>query len=375
MPNYVRVIRRGSINVRVLLENGETQLVRISDLPNWTRVGGGVDTITETPRQPRTPRTGFVNPENQSDRIFERIFRRGSRNTSVLLQDGTRLSIPNEYISTWVRRGSRAYYDLDEEINYPNGRAITHLTFGVELEFVANPDKYNDFCRAMIDALGPERFYASGCYGRSSTNRWVLGTDSSVHSTSSRNNKRGYELTSPILKFDEASKEELTKVLNIISTVFDGSVNRTCGTHIHVGNFACMNNSTDFVNKAKRFQRNYGYFEARVFDRLVSPSRKGNNNHYCKSCNIDYITDRYHKINIQKLLRIGTIENRQHQGTLELKKIWSWMELNGRYITQYYKDPSLFDDTSKDLESFMETIGLSNEAQEFFLAREAELNV
>jgi hypothetical protein len=156
--------------------------------------------------------------------------------------------------------------------------------------------------------------------------------------------------------------------------VFEGVVNKTCGTHVHVGNFARIQNTNEFRTKTQKFQRNYGDFEERVFDRLVSPSRKGNNNHYCKSCNCNYISDRYYKINLQNLFGFGTIENRQHQGTLEIKKIWSWMELNGRYITKYFNDPSTFDDTSMYLEEFMETIGLSSDAQEFFLAREAELN-
>lgn len=374
MANYVRVLRRGTHNVRVLLENGETQLVRVVDLPNWTCVGGNVEPIATAPRQPSARRTGFVNPENQADRIYERITRHGSRNTTVALQNGEHVSVPNELMNTWLRRGSSAFIDWDEANTYPNGRELRHLTFGVELEFVANPDKYNDFCTAMRDALGSDRFTDPMSYGRSSTTKWVLGTDSSVRSTSSRSYKRGYELTSPILKFDDASKEELTKVLNLITTVFEGVVNKTCGTHVHVGNFARIQNTNEFRTKTQKFQRNYGAFEERVFDRLVSPSRKGNNNHYCKSCNCYYISDRYYKINLQNLFGFGTIENRQHQGTLEIKKIWSWMELNGRYITKYFNDPSTFDDTSMYLEEFMETIGLSSDAQEFFLAREAELN-
>ena len=111
-----------------------------------------------------------------------------------------------------------------------------------------------------------------------------------------------------------------------------------------------------------------------MFDRLVSPSRKGNNNHYCKSCNTNYIDGRYHKMNAQNIFGFGTLENRQHQGTLEVKKIWSWMELNGKYMIKYFKNPSNFCDTYLSMEEFFEKIELSNDAQQFFFSRDAELN-
>lgn len=369
---YIRVLHRGrGQHCRLLLPDGTTYLARTEDLPNWTCVGSDSDAITS----PNTQRsTGFVNPDNQADRIYDHIVRRGSRNTSLLLLDGSTVHVPNEFLSTWIRRGSFAYEEWDERVNYPNGRELRHLTFGVELEFIANPHKYEDFCRAMRESLGDQRFVDLMVYGHSSTVKWVLGYDSSVRDTSARSSKRGYELTSPILKFNDESKEELQKVLQIISTVFEGTVNKTCGTHIHVGNFAHIENTGAFRQKAFQFQKNYGAFEARVFDRLVSPSRKGNSNHYCKSCNTSMISDRYYKINAQNLFGFGTLENRQHQGTLELKKIWSWMELNGRYMAMYFNNPSYFDDTLLSLEDFMTKIHLSEEAQQFFLAREAELN-
>lgn len=367
---YIRILHRGrGFNVRLLLENGETRLIPASELSSWVCVGSSSDSASSYSTR------AFVNPINQADRIYESITRRGSRNTTVVLLNGEHVHVPNEYMTTWLRRGSIAYQDWDELNNYPEGRTLEHLTFGIELEFVANPDKCSDFCRAMRETLGEGRFIDLMTYGHSSTTQWVLGIDNSVRSTSSRVNKRGYELTSPILKFDDASKEELAKVLHLITEIFEGSVNRTCGTHIHVGNFVRLHGTTDLRTKTDLFQRNYGHFEANVFDRLVSPSRRGDNNYYCKSCNRDFISTRYHKINTQNVFsEFGTIENRQHQGTLEVKKIWSWMELNGRYICMFYKNPDLFNDYSINLEEFMNLIHLSSETQEFFLAREAELN-
>lgn len=375
--NYIRILHRGrGHHVRLLLPDGTTYLARTEDLPNWTYVG---DTNAEIPTLERANIShGFVNPTNQADRIYDNITRRGSRNTTVQLQNGERVHVPNELMSTWLRRGSSAYVDWDESNNYPNGREMRHLTFGVELEFVANPDKFDQFCDAMIQAVGSTKFSRPNpdnlTYGQSSTTKWVLGYDGSVRSTRPREYKRGYELTSPILKFDEASKQELTTVLHLITTIFEGIVNKTCGTHVHVGNFTRIQNTYEFRNKVLNFQKNYGAFEEKVFDRLVSPSRKGNNNHYCKSCNTNYIDGRYHKMNAQNIFGFGTLENRQHQGTLEVKKIWSWMELNGKYMIKYFKNPSNFCDTYLSMEEFFEKIELSNEAQQFFFSRDAELN-
>lgn len=378
MPSYIRVLRNGSQNVRLLLPDGTTQLVSYVDMVNWECVDSNIQPdltpMQRSPRGFRTPRATFVNPENQSDRIYERVFRHGPNRTCLELADGSRISVPNQYLDTWFQRDSYQYVEWNESTNYPNGRQLSDLTFGVELEFVADPSRYDDFINAMVTEFGNDRFMAPMCYGRSSSTKWSLQTDSSVRSTSSRGNQRGYELTSPILKFDNSSKEELMKVLHIITSVFNGVVNRTCGTHIHVGNFTRIVNNYGFREKALNFQRNYGAFEEKVFDRLVSPSRKGNNNHYCKTCKDSDLSDRYHKINTQNLFGFGTLENRQHQGTLEIKKIWSWMELNGRYMAKYFHDPLLFSDTSLNLEQFMSMIGLSEDTQAFFLARESELN-
>lgn len=374
---YVRILHRGrGQHCRLLLPDGSTYLANTEDLPNWTCVGGDASSDPVSPR-PVTTR-GYVNPENQEDRIYVSVARRGSRNTSVLLPNGERFQVPNEFMGTWMRQGSSAYNNWIEDTRYANGRTIHDITFGVELEFVADPYKYNAFCEAMRQAVGIDRFDDPMCYNIHSTTKWLLKTDSSVHNTRSNMNLRGYELTSPILHWDDASKRELKKVLDVITSVFDGTVNKTCGTHIHVGNFARIERNVEFEEKVQNFQKNYGRHELAVFDRLTSPSRRGCENQYCRSCNASRLdlSSRYYKMNIRNIYGFGTLENRQHQGTLDLQKIWSWVELNGRYMVLYFKDPSQFSNNPYEItmEGFFSTIELSRESQSFFLAREAELN-
>lgn len=367
--NYVRVLRHGANNVRLLLENGTTCLVSVADFESgWTQ--------DESAAAQVTPRNEFINPEHQSDRIYVHTIRRGQYRTSVELPNGDKIKIPNEYFNTWLKLGSEEYYLWYEHEYYPTGRPLSELTFGVELEFVANPARKDDFCSAMVDLVGEDRFIAPLRYDASSTTSWSLQIDNSVRSTSSRFTLNGYELTSPILHFNEEYKEELSKVLDIITTVFEGKVNRTCGTHIHVGSFTFVLDTDDFRSLVYRFQRNYGRFEERVFDRLVSPSRKANNNTYCKSNNTTVYDSRYFKMNAKNLFEgFGTLENRQHQGTLDIKKIWSWMELNGLYMTRFFHCPDIFEIMEEcSLESFMEAIGLSESTREFFLEREVDLN-
>ena len=51
------------------------------------------------------------------------------------------------------------------------------------------------------------------------------------------------------------------------------------------------------------------------------------------------------------------------------------MELNGRFMTTYFNNPSRFvSDTPHSLVSFFNVINLSQEAREFYFTRTRELN-
>ena len=398
MPNtpctYVRIIHRGrGYNVRVLLPNGDTPLISRTELANWTQVPPNEDTPEYVCTRRRNRINNSVNNSvNNSDNdrkyvaILEHI-RGRSNNIRLLLPDGNTVIIPSTELGNWtcVLPNVRT----NAETHFINDKTIDDITFGVELEFIADALRYNDFIYEMNRLLG-NRFDDPMCYHIHSTTKWLLKTDSSVQNKS-RNTPtyRGYELTSPILKLNNESREELSKVLNIITTVFKGTINVSCGTHVHIGNFTNIppqNNVSafsKFKEACKKFQVNYGVYEASVFDRVTSPSRRASFNQYCKSCYRDHgycDDDRYYKMNILNAINpdgFGTLENRQHNGTLELKKIWYWVELNARYMLKFFKNPSKFEYSpfeTNDLISFFEKIELSPEAQAFYLAREAELN-
>lgn len=138
---YIRVLRRARFNTTVSLPNGAVVKIPNQYFSTWTQ---GVDTsdtplcgayTRETTRRPQrvletntpteepalrrrrgrprrdgsTEPRGFQNPVNQADRIYVRVVRNGSVHTSVLLQDGTTIKIPNQYLNTWLRLGTTDY--------------------------------------------------------------------------------------------------------------------------------------------------------------------------------------------------------------------------------------------------------------------------
>lgn len=418
---YVHVMRSGSSVTSVLLANGDVERVPTeffhahwhrspaeleanADAHNPVRAHNNSEELTrrlegnnsnpdssDAPRRRRRrrrntsdgsssqQRTSYVHPIDARDRVYTSVRRHGRINTSVYLTNGQVISIPNTRLSDWVMVGTREYNQVMGNCTIRTYN-LEDCTFGVELEFVANPDKLYEFNQKMRDVVGADRYITPLRYNCSSTTKWSLQTDSSVRGTSERIRQNGFELTSPILRFDENSYTELKNVLNAITTVFEGMVNKTCGTHVHIGNFADNDHSIEFKAKVKSFQYLYGDLEAKVFDRIVSPSRRGVNNHYCRTLSdhpsiINLNNCRYYKMNALNIDGFGTMENRQHQGTLEIKKIWSWFELNGRLLTKYFnRELTSLNPNSMTVESFCDILGMSEETKMFFLTREAELN-
>lgn len=159
-------------------------------------------------------------------------------------------------------------------------------------------------------------------------------------------------------------------------------VDRDCGFHIHFdilgkyhfrrrvdtstpdGKYRAIRNKPcrKFIGE---LMRNMHYFQP-VFDAVVAPSRRANN--FCKPIpNVANLgnkneieefahnkngwfqedptqilpnTDRYgnnrryHCINLECLKSYGTVEYRQHQGTLNISKILNWMRLTERFTTR-----------------------------------------
>lgn len=308
--------------------------------------------------------------------FFTSIVRRGKNNTRVMLADGTTMLVPSKSIGIdWIQA------DLATQVMYQTAARpidISEVTFGMEFEFIgeglsAAVDAFN----AAMHALLPSRYRHSGCYGRSSTTQWVLGRDGSL--TPERRNgcvdPFGYELTSPILRFTEECATEISDVLGLVRLHLKGFVNRTCGSHVHVGNFTNSGTNWAVVDKMALL---YGSLETLVFDELVSASRRASVNSYCGTlagkC-AGTSRDKMFKMSTRNFCGIGTVENRQHQGTLSSKKLINWATLIAKFCVfttrQICEFGSSFDYSNIDsMGKMLETLEITGEMLEYFVTRE-----
>lgn len=196
--------------------------------------------------------------------------------------------------------------------------------FGIEIE-IANVNGRT--LASALNAAGIPTEFAG--YTHRITEGWKVVTDSSV--------PNGCEVVSPILT-SESDLETVAKVCRIIRRNH-GRVNRTCGIHVHID----MNNATaqHIANVYNRYRR----FEA-GFDAIQPESRRANNNTYCKSLRSEtelvaastpYDTararlSRYYKVNLQAFVKYGTIEFRQHAGSMNATKVCNWVKLLQAFV-------------------------------------------
>lgn len=202
--------------------------------------------------------------------------------------------------------------------------ALPARTFGIELEVIGSMRVAYDALRAAgIDARMPG-------YTHSRTAFWKLVPDGSV--------SRGFEVVSPVLS-GEAGITEARAVADAL-TAAGFTVDQSCGFHVHVG--AGDLTADDIRTLAKR----YAAYEATI-DGWMPRSRRGSNNHYCRPVATvaqrlenrpatgtardqiatalgTNIHDRYYKLNLQSFWRHGTVEFRQHSGTVDAQKVENW---------------------------------------------------
>ena len=214
-------------------------------------------------------------------------------------------------------------------------------TFGVELEFIIAPGLTRDDLARVISAAGvPCRSEGYNHNSNASNGYWKIVTDASVDSSYSS----GFELVSPPLRGQEGF-DQVGKVCSVL-TSRGCKVNKKCGLHVHVG-------ASDWqLDTFKNLVRLYASAE-RAIDSLMAPSRRESNNTYCKSLRVNhaYLSSattmdsiaialgqqagrhnargwgRYFKLNLQSFWQHGTVEFRQHQGTVEAAKTIYWVKM------------------------------------------------
>ena len=238
------------------------------------------------------------------------------------------------------------------------------------------------------------------------TPHWKIVPDGSVHG--------GFELVAPILK-GAAGIREMKAVLNIANQ-FSECRGSSTGMHAHFGVFdkrtfnrtgclvwADMTSAQQQTclrsRQVKRMQVKLNnamvHFEAPM-DWLVSRSRRfgrssmcgGSNHHWIGDATADdYITSRryaaegpvgvsrfrrYMKVNFHALSRHGTVEFRQHQGTMNPVKAEKWIKLCYRLYARSWQQEYLNVEVRHypaTLAGLMDYTGFGNSVREWFSGR------
>jgi hypothetical protein len=196
--------------------------------------------------------------------------------------------------------------------------------FGVEAEF------YGITPTAAIIALEAVGITATfEGYTHAVMSNWKIVTDASV-TDAGTGRGTGLELVSPILKGEEGL-QELAKALDALRNA-GAKVNTTCGLHVHIDTLGM--NGIQRKNFFNSYVRNQD-----VMDRLVSVSRRDNRrytaryttaqaNSYAEAIALGNDGgSRFYTVNICSFQKYGTLEFRQHQGTLSGKKAVAWVKM------------------------------------------------
>jgi hypothetical protein len=215
--------------------------------------------------------------------------------------------------------------------------SVSDRTFGVEIEFIVNGARSESAAQevalvALRNAGIPVQLEG---YNHSTREHWKIVHDGSVGGSTGA---VGGELVSPILKGEEGL-ETLRKVVRALAAA-GVTVDRTCGLHVHVG--ARDLKPTEIMSVVQRYAKHESTMDAHMPE-----SRRRNNCCHVRSLgghltNNDRISkvqsvssvedlvrffsyERYLKVNVQSYARQGTIEFRQHSGSVNASKIVNWV--------------------------------------------------
>jgi len=190
--------------------------------------------------------------------------------------------------------------------------------YGIEIEFIGSRSRVAE----CISRLGVACQLES--YNHNTRSHWKVVTDASLGSY----NNAG-EVVSPILSGAQGLRE-----LELVCQGLEeagATVNRSCGLHIHLD---CRDLS---VAECQTVFKRYSDYERNI-DRIMPRSRRGNarwcgtiadssvkRNNYSTKQSLSNAIGRYYKVNLTNIASRGSIEFRQHSGTVNFTKIKNWL--------------------------------------------------
>lgn len=250
------------------------------------------------------------------------------------------------------------------------------FTFGVEIEFLAPDGSSRHQIADRLRQAGIEAH--DEMYNHSVRRHWKIVTDGSLN-----NANHGFELVSPVLT-GEADLAVVKKACEVLQA-FGCRINKNCGLHVHIG---ARGQRIDFF---KNLVRMYAQAEP-IIDTFLAPSRRGNTNMFCRpvividrdlelAANIDAVAramgqtagrrdpTRYCKLNLQSYWQHGTVEFRQHQGTIDGQKAVSWVRF---CLLMANAARSNVSTTAADtVEALLAILGANETETQYFMSRVA----
>jgi hypothetical protein len=198
------------------------------------------------------------------------------------------------------------------------------MRFGIEIE-VARIDQST--ARRALIAAGIAVDTTIN-YSHQTIAQWKVVCDTSIKPF-------GCEVVSPPLEYNQHNLELLITVLAALRTA-GGQVNKTTGLHVHVE--VSQESSETIANVYNRYRA----FERQI-DLFHAPSRRGSVNIYCLSLPAYSARPctRYLKVNLQSFVKYGTIEFRQHAGSLNPNKVINWVKFVVQFVEASRSTPSL----------------------------------
>jgi putative amidoligase enzyme len=261
--------------------------------------------------------------------------------------------------------------------------------FGFEAEFfgIYDEDAVNYLKSAGLEAE------ADG-YHHNTKPYWRVTEDSSV-------SNEGLELVSPILRLHTLS---LTEAKLAVNTLSQGGavVNRSCGLHVHhsargmtlldlietVIAYSVWGSTIDsllpYSRRESQWANHYGVRTRRnltsVVERMMNAGSRGIT-HYD---GLSGAFDRYMTVNLQALAAHGTVEFRQHSGTLNTEKVEHWIRLTRLFMRSRKRGNNIFDllevyDYDIDsinahgIEGMCDYLGTTDATKKFYLKRAEQL--
>jgi hypothetical protein len=227
------------------------------------------------------------------------------------------------------------------------------LDFGIEIEFLVPgaAGQIRNIARGAAQELTEAGVTcAFEGYNHERRSAWKIVTDGSLTAPAGY---VGLELVGPPM--NEMRFDEITLACQTLKNRLHAATNRSCGLHVHIGAQQLT------VETMRRLA--FLYIENEdIIDGLLPPSRRGNGNQYIRSLkqnadiralegatSVETIStailsefqtgrqnrrpSRYVKLNFTSYWRHGTVEFRQHSGTIDSVKIIRWINFCSKLVS------------------------------------------